>query len=689
MNGVALSTTQAAVALQAVLTAMAGPDARPRPGQVEAVAALLGGAQRVLVVQATGWGKSAVYWAATLARRDAGAGPTIVVSPLLALMRDQVKSAEGIGIQAATVNSSNVGDWNEVFERLDRDEIDVLLVSPERLSHPKFRERAMPVLKSSGLLVIDEAHCISDWGFDFRPDYQRIARLLLELESDTPVLATTATATSRVVADLASQLGSSTKVIRGPLARQSLRLAVVPGLNYGRRFAWVEQFLQNASGSGIIYGLTVPVVEQLAAFLQERGHTVEPYTGRTPPDVREQIEAQLRANALKAVIATSALGMGYDKPDLAFCIHVGSPDSPVSYYQQVGRAGRALDDAVGVLLPAGESDQEVWDWFATATLPDPEMAQRLLELVSAEPTKTADLVESLGRSKGKVEVLLKQLRVDGAVEQEAGRWFATGKPWVFDADKYERIVAVRQREADIMTSYAEGATCLMQLLTEALDDPASQPCGRCSVCTGQLPEPGRWPDRDIVEQVYESLRQRPVRIDPRKIWPASSGRKGRISGIATGRAITLPSGDAWPDLVAEVLGPDQALSDQLREAMARLLVRWRREDMPQVSAVVSIPSAGRPQRVAELAGLAAEHLGLPLIDAFARPATAVDPVEGSGRLAQVAQRLQLLPDARVTGQVLLVDDYTRSRWTLTQAAHLLEQVGAEVSVPLTIAGVGG
>ena len=676
----------ASVALQAVLTAMAGPDALPRPGQVDAVAALLSGAQRVLVVQATGWGKSAVYWAATLARRDAGAGPTIVVSPLLALMRDQVAAAEGIGIQAATVNSSNKTEWDAVFERLDRDEIDVLLVSPERLSHPQFQERAMPVLKSSGLLVIDEAHCISDWGFDFRPDYQRIARLLLELESGTPVLATTATATSRVVDDLAEQLGSSTTVIRGPLARKSLQLAVVPHLNYGQRIAWVDEFLQTAEGSGIIYGLTVAVVEQLAAFLRERGHDVEPYTGQTPPDVREEIEARLRANSLKAVIATSALGMGYDKPDLAFCIHVGSPDSPVSYYQQVGRAGRALDNAVGVLLPAGESDQEVWDWFATATLPDPEMAQRLLQLLGQEPMKTAELVEALARSKGKVEVLLKQLRVDGVVDLSGGRWVATGRPWRFDADKYDRIVDMRRREAGIMSSYALGQRCLMQLLTESLDDPASAPCGRCSVCTGELPHPGRAPDRAIVEMVYQSLRRRPVRITPRKLWPSSSGRKGKIAGIGIGRAITGIDGGVYRELVEEAFGPDASLSRDLREAFAELLARWRREDMPIVTAVVPVPSAGHPVRVRELAELAAAQLGLPVVEVFAQPATVEEPVAGSGRLRQVTDRLQLQRTSGPAGMVLLVDDFARSKWTVTQAACLLQEIGADEVVPVVAVG---
>jgi ATP-dependent DNA helicase RecQ len=681
------STETASIAIQAVLTAMAGPDARPRPGQVDAVSALLSGAQRVLVVQATGWGKSAVYWAATLARRDMGAGPTIVVSPLLALMRDQVNAAERIGINAATVNSSNKGDWDRVFERLDRDEIDVLLVSPERLSHPQFQARAMPVLKSSGLLVIDEAHCISDWGFDFRPDYQRIARLLLELESDTPVLATTATATSRVVADLAEQLGSSTTVIRGPLGRKSLKLAVIPHLNYGRRFAWVDEFLAGSTGSGIIYGLTVPVVEQLAAFLQEQGHDVEPYTGQTPPDVREDIEGRLRANSLKAVVATSALGMGYDKPDLAFCIHVGSPDSPVSYYQQVGRAGRALDSAVGVLLPAGESDQQVWDWFATATLPDPEMAQQLLELLAGRPMKPAELVDALGRSKGKVDVLLKQLRVDGVVDVQAGKWVATGKPWTFDAQKYDRIVAMRRAESGIMSAHASGAQCLMQLLTSALDDPASQPCGQCSVCTGQMPHPGLSPDPARVEKVYESLRRRPVRVMPRKLWPAGSGRPGKISGIATGRAITLVAGGVFPEVVQEVFGPDAPLSDGLRTAFVQLLTRWRREDMPLVRAVVPIPSARNPVRVQELAQLAADQLGLALVEVFRRPDSPEEPVEGSGRLRQVTGRLQVQRFGDLPSSVLLVDDFARSKWTLTQAAFELAGLGVDEVVPLVVAGV--
>lgn len=681
-----ISTTQAAVALQAVLTAMAGADATPRPGQIDAVAALLSGAQRVLVVQATGWGKSAVYWAATLARRDAGAGPTIVISPLLALMRDQVAAAERIGISAATVNSANKTAWDEVFDRLDRDEVDVLLVSPERLAHPQFLERAMPVLKASGLLVIDEAHCISDWGFDFRPDYQRIARLLLELDSATPVLATTATATGRVVDDLAEQLGSSTTVIRGPLARSSLRLAVVPHLGFAKRFAWVEEFLRSAAGSGIVYGLTVQAVEQLAAFLREQGHDVVSYTGQTPPDVREEIEARLRANSVKAVIATSALGMGYDKPDLAFCIHVGSPDSPVSYYQQVGRAGRALDSAVGVLLPADESDPGVWDWFATATLPDPQMAQRMLGLLQEGPMKTADLVDALSRSKGKVEVLLKQLQVDAVVTKDRANWVATGKPWHFDQDKYDRIVAMREAEADIMRAYAARKSCLMQLLTLALDDPASKPCGRCSVCTGQLPAPGARPSREAEQAVYDSLRRRPLRLAPRKLWPAGSGRKGRIEGIAVGRALTGFDGGVWAGAVEEIQGADGPVSAGLEAAVGDLLDRWRGEDLPQVGAVVPVPSARNPQRVAGLAGIVADRLGVRVVKVFDVAGESGEPAEGPARLRQVTQRLAIAGPPRLPATVMLVDDYSRSKWTVTQAAVMLQELGVETVVPLVVVG---
>ena len=350
MIATTITTDDARDALHRTLTAMAGPEAEPRDGQLAAVEALTVDRGRVLVVQATGWGKSAVYWAATAANRAAGFGPTLVVSPLLALMRDQVAAAERAGIRAATINSTNSEEWDAVFAAMSGDTLDVILVSPERLASPAFTRHLAQLNAGVGMVVIDEAHCLSDWGFDFRPDYQRISRALLA-NPDVPVLATTATANRRVTDDVAAQLGDATTVIRGSLARSSLRLDVVDGLDAAQRWAWVDAALGQIDGSGIVYALTVADAERLAAFLVDAGHDAVSYTGQHEAAARADVERRLQANAVKAVVATSALGMGYDKGDLAFVIHVGSPSSPVAMYQQVGRAGRAIDDAVAGAAP--------------------------------------------------------------------------------------------------------------------------------------------------------------------------------------------------------------------------------------------------------------------------------------------------------------------------------------------------
>jgi ATP-dependent DNA helicase RecQ len=671
-----------------VLAAMAGPAARPRDDQVEAVQALAGG-RRVLLVQRTGWGKSAVYWAATGALRAAGCGPTLVVSPLLALMRDQVAAAERVGLRAVTVNSANVDDWQRVFDALAADEVDVLLVSPERLANPRFADRALPLLARAGLLVVDEAHCISDWGFDFRPDYQRIARLLAGMTAGSPVLATTATANRRVTDDVAAQLGEDTLVLRGPLARASLRLAVVPGLDGVQRLAWVADAIGLLPGSGIVYALTVDQVTSLADFLRAQGHDVAAYTGQTEPAERARIEAALRDNQLKAVVATSALGMGYDKPDLGFCVHVASPDSPVAYYQQVGRAGRALADAVGVLLPAAESDPRIWDYFATATIPDPDAARRVLALLpradGATEGMTVPAVEAeTGLRRGRLEALLKTLRVDGAVDRAGSGWVGTGREWRYDADKYDRIVTARRAEAALMRTYAAGARCLMQVLTEALDDPSAAACGRCSTCTGELPPPGLLPDAATIAAVRRHLRARPHVLKPRQQWPSGASRRGRITGIAPGRAVAFADDPAWQQIIDELERPDTEPSADLCAALVDVLRRWATEWDQRPAAVVAVPSRSRPRRTRGMAEHLADVGRLPLIDALriaGRPAD--HGVASTARVRQLLESLTLDPARPLpAGPVLLVDDITRTGWTLTIAAALLRDGGAGPVLPL-------
>jgi ATP-dependent DNA helicase RecQ len=679
-----------------VIGALAGPDAALREDQLAAVTGLLQPGSRVLVVQATGWGKSAVYWVATAIRRAEGAGPTLVVSPLLSLMRDQVVAAGRAGLRAATLNSSNISEWNGIESDLRAGLVDVLLVSPERLANPGFGARVMDALSGAlGLLVIDEAHAVSDWGHDFRPDYRRVADAVRRLNPDTPVLATTATANRRVTDDVAAQLGEQTLVLRGPLARSSLQLAVIDALTPLQRFAWVVQNLPALPGSGIVYALTVADAERLAAAIDHhhRGAVkVAAYTGQLEAAERERLEDALRGNEIKALVATSALGMGYDKPDLGFCVHVGAPPSPVSYYQQVGRAGRGIDHAV-VMLLSSTADEGVWDYFATASIPDPAQVQRLLEVLPVRDDPAASVVTleaESGLRRTRVELMLKQLAVDGVVERGSDGWRRTGSEWVYDGAHYESVVALRQREAAIMRDYARGRRCLMQLLQEALDDPSAAPCGRCSVCTGSLPDGlPAVPDIEVTRDVAGLLRTQKHLVEPRKMWPGGAfGSRGRIpvgEQPERGRALIFADAPEWRELVQQVFGGDDAAPpDELVHAVVALLGAWRRDWSARPEVVVGLPAAGFPvltqglvRRVAEVGRLGTADLSV-TGDA---PADATSSQEA----AHWARSIGVPDPTDVAGKaVLLVTDASSSLWPVTIAASKLRSEGASSVLPLVV-----
>jgi ATP-dependent DNA helicase RecQ len=679
--------------LRQVLAAMAGPAAQPRADQIAAVAALVEQRARVLVVQATGWGKSAVYWAATSALRAAGKGPTLVVSPLLALMRDQVSAAALAGLRAATVNSTNLDDWDTVFDDIAGDRLDVLLVSPERLGNAGFAQRLPGLLAATGLVVIDEAHCISDWGFDFRPDYQRLAKTLVGIGAETPVLATTATANSRVTLDIAGQLGPHTLTFRGSLARSSLRLAVVPGLNALERYAWVAQALGDGpdalAGSGIVYALTVAETERLAGFLKSCGFEVAAYHGGLETGVRQGVEDALRRNALKAVVATSALGMGYDKPDLAFCIHVGSPASPVAYYQQVGRAGRALDDAVAVLLPA-ETDERIWAYFATAGVPDEQRVGKILGALAKRSQTLVELENATTIRRGRLEGLLKILAVEEVVRRDGSAWAATGKRWTYDAERWQALARVREREAGLMRSFAGGAGCLMRFLQDALDDPDPSDCGRCSVCTGRLPGPGARPATERVEAARAFVRGQDVVIEPRKLWPSGGGlqgRKGRIVGGSEGRALAFADDPGWSELLEPLFAAaDGPAPQEVLDGVVEVLARWRRTWGPRPLAVVPMPSTRHAQLIRSVASHVSAVGKLPLVEALQLAGPTQDEDAASGaKVAALLKALAVRPDVAIPpGPVLLVDARYRSGWTMTVAAALLRDAGAAAVLPLAL-----
>jgi ATP-dependent DNA helicase RecQ len=693
-------------ARRALRSLVGDPAAELRDDQWTAVEALVADHRRALVVQRTGWGKSAVYFVATALLRARGAGPTVIVSPLLALMRNQIAAAARAGIRAVTINSTNVADWEEVHADIRSGAVDVLLVSPERLNNPDFRDQVLPSLAASaGLLVIDEAHCISDWGHDFRPDYRRIRTMLADLPEGIPVLATTATANARVTRDVAEQLSATASgtledvlVLRGSLDRSSLHLAVVELPTQAERLAWLADHLDRLPGSGIIYCLTVAATQEIADYLNSRGHHVAAYSGQTEQAERLAAEDDLVGNRVKALVATSALGMGFDKPDLGWVVNLGAPPSPIAYYQQVGRAGRGTAAATVVLLP-GREDREVWDYFASLAFPPEQQVRATLAALAEHggPLSTAALETHVELRRTRLESMLKVLDVDGAVRRVRGGWEATGRPWVYDAERYARVTETRRAEQQAMLTYVTTPQCRMQYLRAALDDPEAGPCGRCDRCGGIALDAGV--DPGTVAQARERLDRPGVPVETRKMWPTGMPAlgvpvKGRIAAeeqAEQGRAVARFTDLGWGTQVRELFAPgtpDGEVPVPLRHAVVAVLDAW---EFPagRPDGIVAVGGRTRPQLVAHLADGLARYTGLPLLGRFDVTGSAA-PGQGAmnspQRLRAVADRYTLSDPQAVAGRtVLLLDDRADTGWTLTVTARQLRLAGALAVYPLVLA----
>lgn len=696
--------------------------ARLREDQWRAIEALVADKRRALVVQRTGWGKSAVYFVATSLLREAGSGPTVIVSPLLALMRNQVEAAARAGIRARTINSSNTEEWETVQQEVAAGEVDVLLVSPERLNNPDFRDEVLPRLAAAtGLLVVDEAHCISDWGHDFRPDYRRLRTMLAELPAGVPVLATTATANARVTADVAEQLGTGAGtdalVLRGPLDRESLSLGVVQLPDAAHRLAWLADHLGELPGSGIIYTLTVAAAEEVTAYLRQCGHTVSSYTGRTENADRQQAEEDLLANRVKALVATSALGMGFDKPDLGFVVHLGSPSSPIAYYQQVGRAGRGVEHAEVLLLP-GKEDEAIWQYFASVAFPPEEQVRRTLDVLAHadRPLSLPALEPLVELRRTRLETMLKVLDVDGAVHRVKGGWTSTGQPWVYDSERYAWVARQRAAEQQAMREYAAATGCRMEFLRRQLDDEEATPCGRCDNCSGSRFDPKV---SDAALDAAKGELGRPgVEVEPRKMWPTGLTAvgvdlKGRIpageqsfGGRALGRLSDIGWGNRLRPMLSE-RAPDGPVPDDVVQAVVRVLADWAKgpggwaSGAPDAAArpagVVTVASRNRPQLVGSLGRRIAEIGRMPLLGSVEYVPEAeelrISRTNSAQRVVGLHQALMVPPAlaerlASAGGPVLLVDDLSDSGWTLAVSARLLRRAGAEGVFPLVLAVQG-
>lgn len=688
------------------------PEADFHDGQYEAIHALVADRARTLVVQRTGWGKSAVYFISSLLLRARGTGPALIISPLLSLMRDQVAAASRAGVRAAMVNSANVTEWDRICEQVEADELDVLLVGPERLNNPAFREQWLPFLMPRlGLLVIDEAHCISDWGHDFRPDYRRIGALISSLPAGVPVLATTATANDRVSRDIAEQLSAAATapvhVIRGPLSRASLRLGVLALPDEGQRLGWLMAHLNELPGSGIIYALTVSVAEDTASALRARGYDVLAYTGKTDPDERMAAEQALKENRVKALVATSALGMGFDKPDLGFVVHLGAPSSAVSYYQQIGRAGRGAVNADVLLLP-GRGDRAIWEYFATTSMPDEEKALQVLAALEQTPEglSLAALEARVQLRRSTLELLLKVLDVEGAVVKDGNYWRRTSSPWRYDNARYAAVAQARVAEQNAMLEYERTSQCRMLFLAQQLDDASATACGRCDVCAGPW-YPAEVP-AEALQAAQSSFNTVGVPLQPRRMWPSgldqlmgASAPRGRLSkdeqaepGYALARLSDMGYGTRLRELFAtnELGEPaDSEVPADLGRACVKVLAAWQWGATGRPAAVLTLPSPVRP-RLAQSLGRGLASVGR-LTD-LGQVSLVEEPRFFGGnsafRCADVL-RSYLVPSEVLDYvrenrcAVLLISDLVDSRWANTVVARALREAGAAAVYPFSLA----
>lgn len=670
-----------------------------REGQWEAIDALVNQRKKMLVVQRTGWGKSSVYFISTRILRDRGLGPTIIVSPLLALMRNQIEAAKRLGIRALTINSTNTDKWEQARQAVLADQVDCLLISPERLANDGFMENILqPIADRIGLMVIDEAHCISDWGHDFRPDYRRIVNILRFLPANTPVLGTTATANNRVVNDIREQFGDIA-ILRGTLVRESLALQNLIMPDQASRLAWLAETIPTLPGTGIVYTLTQRDADLVARWLRSRGIKAAAYHSDvthkqfdSSDQFRQHLEDALLENRLKVLVATSALGMGYDKPDLGFVIHYQAPGSIVAYYQQVGRAGRAIDYSLGLLM-SGEEDERIHAFFRRSAFPPAGQIRHLLGvLANHEGLTPRDLEEHSNLAHGQIEKILKLLSVENPAPliKIDNKWYRTPVRYELDEERIAQLTALREQEWQQVQAYLEEPGCLMAFLRSALDDPEHEACGKCANCRGKALVSGAVSSQ-LVHEAATFIRHAELPIKPKKqVAKGGFQHYGFPTNLppqlqaAEGRVLSQWRDGGWGEMAAE--GKERGhFDDTLVAAMAEMIQsRWQPE--PKPTWLCCVPSLGHPTLVPDFARRLAAALGVPFVECVSK-VRQNEPQKWQNNRFHQCRNLDgvfAVREGIPSGPVLLVDDMIDSGWTMTVIAALLRRAGSGPVYPLAI-----
>lgn len=670
-----------------LLIKMFGESAEFRDDQLESILSILE-EKRVLIVQRTGWGKSVVYFITAKILRERGQGITIVISPLLSLIRNQIISAANLNITVRTINSSNYDSHEEIINELKNDEIDVLMIAPEQIANESRFEKIRDSISTIGMLVIDEAHCISDWGHDFRPDYQRISDIISTLPKNIPVVSTTATANDRVIEDIMNQIGNI-KVIRGKLRRDSLIIQPIELNNRNERLAWILENINKINGSGIIYCLTIRDTTTVSNFLTKNGVSAFAYHSQLDQDEKLDLEERFYKNEIKCLVATIALGMGYDKPDISFVIHFQRPKDLVSYYQQIGRAGRNIDIAHAIMFN-GEEDDDIHNHFIQSAFPTNDEMSEVIRFIEMEEIgiKKADLLEKVNLPVQKIDNTLKYLSVKNIIRKDKNKlYYRTLQPFNIDIEKNRLITEKRYQEYDKVSEMFQIDTCYMQFVSKELDDYNSEPCNKCYNCTG-IKKFKVEVDPTILRKAQAFLSQLTVEIAPRKRFPFVLDGKQSISPeyqSQFGFALCYYKDPVLGYLVYDGKYNKNSFCNELVVELSKLINNKLIIDGS--FKITYIPSIRHPSLVKTLAKSVSEYLGIELIDALEKITDTMPQKHFMNGTLQAKNAYNSF-NVKVNinnENLILIDDIVDSRWTITMCSYKLLKKGANKIYPFSLA----
>ena len=672
--------------VQKLLEELYGKSATFREGQLEAILSVLN-KNRTLVVQKTGWGKSLVYFLSTKILREEGMGITIIISPLLSLVRNQLQSAQKLGLVACSLNSSNQDEWDEVYEKVRNDKCDILMIAPERLGNKEHIEKLLSCLtKGIGLFVIDEAHCISEWGHDFRPDFLRINKFINNLTQNVPILATTATANNRVIEDIKQQFSGNIKILRGNLLRESLKVQIIKLSKQEERLAWLAENIPPINGSGIIYCLTKRDCILVTDWLKQNGISAEKYYSDDKEINRLQVEDDFYNNKFKVIVSTVALGMGYDKPDIKFVIHFQRPASLLAYYQQIGRAGRSLDEAYAIML-VGEEDEKIQNYFINTAFPTRQEMEKTLNAIEEESEiNKSDILKKINIRSKKIEQCLKFLEILNVISKDGFFYSRTLNPWNVDIEFQNEITNARQKELQEVNEYISLKSCYMEYISQHLNDISVVKCNKCANCSGKIFSEFI-KDEELLDLAKMYIKEQMIYITPRAEYP-NRKRIPKELRNEIGFALCSYGDTGWGLLVKNGKYIDNYFSDELVQASYDLLKKQKFE-VP-IDFIVYVPSLNNPELVKSFAKRLAQKINIPCFDIIEK----IKLTQPQKTMKNSVQQYNNICDCfslnkNITNlskkTVLLIDDVFDSKWTLTVCGIMLKEAGIKYVYPYTLA----